>query len=729
MIQRLYKLRLWTLATLMLCATTAWSQPAAKPPAPPAAISPNEQLELETNPAVRAALELPRTEPKHYVSAILALVDLGRPELAAPILKELQGLNLSDDQRAQLVNEFGSHRMLQLSLAAALAPAGQQFADACMAAAATQARDPQRLARLVTDLTNPSAEVRHAATVDLAAAGQDGANAALIALASETDPQRRSAISTAVVRMDGIAARPLMAMLTTNDPALKFDVMRILTSLQVAQALPLIEAEQSGPGSPFAARSEQMLLDALRSTRQHVPAFPSDENDHSELWQWDDATKQLSLMKLPADEVQTIWAARLALALAQLRPENAAYRRQALVLGLEAATLFAQEAQDPAAPKLAANPQFEQLVAAADATTLNNVLVDSLKGNYANAAIVASKLLAKRGDPGVLLYATPQPAPLAEALVYPDRRVRYAALSAIMALNPPSAFPGASRVPETLGFFATSASGRRAVVAMPIADQATTLAGQLTKFGIDAQPATRGAAAVRLATQSADLDMVLVDVDIDAPGVRDVVFSLRSSPATGQVPIGLLATSERMEAAKQIAAEHENVIAFVRPQNDEGVTRIIEQLGQLSAREQISPQDRAAMGAQALTWLGELLARNQTFYDLRRQSPVIEAALYQPDLAQRAIGALALLGTPEGQRALLDYASRSSVPLDSRQQAAAAFQKSVARSGILLTEEEILRQYDRYNASSTADADTQKVLGTILDTLESLRAKSISRRN
>ena len=204
--------------------------------------------------------------------------------------------------------------------------------------------------------------------------------------------------------------------------------------------------------------------------------------------------------------------------------------------------------------------------------------------------------------------------------MYPDRRVRYAALSAIMALNPPSAFPGASRVPETLGFFATSASGRRAVVAMPIADQATTLAGQLTKLGIDAQPATRGAAAVRLATQSADLDVVLVDVDIDAPGVRDVVFSLRSSPATGQVPIGLLATSERMEAAKQIAAEHENVIAFVRPQNDEGVTRIIEQLSQLSAREQISPQDRAAMGAQALN-LARRAARSQPNF-LRSPAPV-----------------------------------------------------------------------------------------------------------
>jgi hypothetical protein len=135
------------------------------------------------------------------------------------------------------------------------------------------------------------------------------------------------------------------------------------------------------------------------------------------------------------------------------------------------------------------------------------------------------------------------------------------------------------------------------------------------------------------------------------------------------------------------------------------------------------------MAAQALIWLGQLLGREQSMYDFRRQAPVIEAALYRPELAERSVAALAFVGTPESQRSLVDFASRSSVPIDARQQAATAFQKSVAHSGILLTEEEILRQYDRYNASATADADTQKVLGTILDALESLRAKSMPRRN
>jgi hypothetical protein len=130
------------------------------------------------------------------------------------------------------------------------------------------------------------------------------------------------------------------------------------------------------------------------------------------------------------------------------------------------------------------------------------------------------------------------------------------------------------------------------------------------------------------------------------------------------------------------------------------------------------------MAKYAIAWLADLLARPGSFYDLHRVAPMIEAALYQPELAEKSIASLALLGTPVSQRALVDYASRASLPLAARQQAAAAFQQSVARSGILLTDEEMLRQYDRYNASATADADTQKVLSAILDTLESVRAKA-----
>ena len=161
------------------------------------------------------------------------------PELAAPILKELVDLNLNDDQR-RAVDDFGSHRLLQLARTAALAPAGAEFAEACLTAAEAKTRDPQRIAQLINQLTSPTAAARTAARVDLAASGEPAVVATLEALARETNPQRRSAIASAVVAMDPTAVDPLLGMLSTNDPTLRRGVIRILKAMNVTLAKPFI---------------------------------------------------------------------------------------------------------------------------------------------------------------------------------------------------------------------------------------------------------------------------------------------------------------------------------------------------------------------------------------------------------------------------------------------------------------------------------------------------------
>jgi len=686
----------------------------AQLPARPSAAAgaPTEQLAPETNPAVLAALELPRTEPKHYFSAVLSLVDLGRPELAAPILKELVGLNLDQEQEAALVNEFGSRRFLQLARVATLGPAARQFAEACMDAAAARAHDPRRLAKLIDDLNSPSATTRNAARFDLAAAGEPAVVATLEALARETDPQRRSAIAAAVVALDPSAVDPLLGMLSTTDPALRHDVIRILKAMHVTLARPFIAAASSS------ADAERLLDEAIGRNKRGMRSFATDENDTVALWHWDDDTKKLSSTRYPIDEAQTIWAARLALEYARLRPSDRLAQCQALVLGLEADGLVG-------GPR---SPEMDKLLSAADGDMLNMVLGAAMKHDFPLAATTVAAALGQRGDASTLYAFTPSPAPLADALDYPNRRVRFAALQAIVALDPQVSFPGASRVPEALGYFATGASQRRAVVAMPVADQATTLAGRLSSLGIEADPATRGGQAVAAAGRSADLEMVLVDIDVDRPGIRDVLYALRSEPATGQVPIGLLATKSRLDTAQRLASQHERVVAFPRPQSDAALNELITRIKAVSDREPATPQERAEMAGAALDWLGQLLARDHTFYDLRRQAPVVEAALYLPEFAARSANALALLGTPASQRALVNFASHRSVPIEARRAVARAFAESVERHGILLTSDEILRQYDRYNASAALDADTQAVLGSLLDTLESIRAQADARR-
>ena len=76
------------------------------------------------------------------------------------------------------------------------------------------------------------------------------------------------------------------------------------------------------------------------------------------------------------------------------------------------------------------------------------------------------------------------------------------------------------------------------------------------------------------------------------------------------------------------------------------------------------------------------------------------------------------MGTANSQKALVNTASRNSLELVSRQAAAQAFDRAVQKRHLMLTQKDILRQYDRYNASETLDKQTQQVLGGLLDSIE-----------
>jgi hypothetical protein len=112
------------------------------------------------------------------------------------------------------------------------------------------------------------------------------------------------------------------------------------------------------------------------------------------------------------------------------------------------------------------------------------------------------------------------------------------------------------------------------------------------------------------------------------------------------------------------------------------------------------------------------LAAGHPYDELLRGEAVAGQVVFVPELTEAALRVLARLGTASSQQMLVALASSGATELTIRRQAATAFAESVARVGPLLTTDEIALQFDRYNASETADAATQEVLGSLLDTLE-----------
>ena len=304
-----------------------------------------------------------------------------------------------------------------------------------------------------------------------------------------------------------------------------------------------------------------------------------------------------------------------------------------------------------------------------------------------------------------------------------DRRVRFAALQTIMQLDPKTGFPGASRVTTALGYFARTSGTPYTLLGDSRSARAATLSARLTTAGAEVVTASTGSELVSSASQSADVESILIDMDIRRPRVREVLYRLRREPTTAHLPYALIASPAELARARRLAQSDPLTHAALRPLDEESSARLLEKLRTQNPRERITPEQRTDQTIQALTWLVELSKRKEQLYDLGRQTTAVEASLGVRGLAKHAAPAVAILGRTSGQRALVRLASRPTSSEEDRRAAADAFQQAVKQHGLLLTTKEIAQQYDVYNASESADAASQQVLASILDTIENKTKK------
>jgi hypothetical protein len=221
-----------------------------------------------------------------------------------------------------------------------------------------------------------------------------------------------------------------------------------------------------------------------------------------------------------------------------------------------------------------------------------------------------------------------------------------------------------------------------------------------------------------------DFEFVLISDGIDNPGVREVLQQLRREPRTARLPIAVLAREENFDRMEQLTSTDPLSMTFTAPYEPVGMAFLISRLRERAGASYVTSEERMQQAAASLDALAALAAKPERygFYDLIAQQSAVERATATPRLNERAAQVLGLLATPAAQRWLVSLASQNNRAISQRQAAAKAFDAAVQRRGLLLTRDEILMQYDRYNASATRDQQTQQVLGAMLDSIESLAA-------
>ncbi len=689
------------------------------------------------DPAIEAILATRPASPSQWIRVGLALSELNRPELARQQFAQALGANLDAPQLAALGEEFGSGAFLKMAGRADLAPEGKKLADAVLGARIALARDPARIAAFVKDLQDPLVEKRERAVIGLQEAHEAAAGPLLAVLA---DPQRageHANVRAALVRLGGDAVHPLVAALDAPDPRIAGEAIRLLAALNAREAVPYLIAPALEEGRSeevrrAAGQAVQKLL-KVPAARRDGAAYLAQEarryferlqplsvgpSGGVEMWSWDDAARQPVVRNVTPEGVWLILAARFARDAYALAPSDNALRLLHLTTSLELAAY--RNGLDNPLPMDKGSPASR--AAQAGAETMERVLSFAMERNHVPAATAAARILGQidKSQAEGLLYRGPEPAPLVVATRHADRRLRFAAVEAIVRIQPSRAFPGASYVLDAVRFFAATTGSPRVLLGGPSRDESRRIGADLGRLGYQADLAVTGRELILSALDCPDYEMFFVDAGIDHPPIDFLLQHLRRDGRTAGIPVGVLARADHFDRADR-AVEHDPLAeAFARPHDETAVRYQVDRLLARAGKDRISHAQRQRQAAQALDWLAAWSGdpKSRSVYDLRRVEDVAVKALRARHLSAKAVALLGGLTSAEGQRALVDAASSPLEPLDLRNAAVAALVRATERDGILLTTEEIQRQYDRYNQSATLDADTQRVLGRILDVLE-----------
>jgi hypothetical protein len=261
---------------------------------------------------------------------------------------------------------------------------------------------------------------------------------------------------------------------------------------------------------------------------------------------------------------------------------------------------------------------------------------------------------------------------------------------------------------------------RRVLIGHPRAEQAQTLVGYMNELGYEGETAYTGRRLAEAAMTGTDYELLLISDAIDGPPVKDLVQWLRKDYRTARLPIGVMATSDDLFELRYAFEDDPLTIVFPRIFSSEAARMSVDNVLALAGRNHVDRVERLAQAQAALAAIGRLarMPEGYTLWNLLHYEPAVIAALDNPALATAAADVLGQFGTPASQTALVDFASQHSRPLGDRQAAASALTAAINTRGLFLTQQQIAQQYDRYNASERQDADTQVVLGAILDALE-----------
>jgi CheY-like chemotaxis protein len=718
-------------------------RPTAEPPAEtPAADAgtaepPANLLEIvRDNPVIDALLTSNPETPFELVRTVDLLLDLNRDDLAGSFVQQLLNLQLTDEQSYDLYKQAGSAVIFRIGDREALRPAGEQLARNVLDAANRYASDAERIRTLAESVVRTEDKYqRSLALGDLRLLGDTGAAVLIEKLADPAYEVYWPRIRQAVQLFGDAAEGPLMAALRSNSLKLRVEALYLLRYLKSPVAVESLMAalysvdsselqrkvaaaslEKISGRVPEAGECQERLYRAAHRYLLDTGSVTAGDEELRKWWRWDAGMRSFVPTWLTRRTVERTRAFGRAQDLVRLDPDMREYRLLYWVARLETAKLTGGLSRPLPASVLASF--VEQI--GDDSGLLREVLDLALTWKRIPAAIAACEIIGNSGQHLHLQARHGTVSPLVRALTFGSLRLTAAAAEAIFRIDPAESFSGSSDYLASLVYLSRSTGSKTALVGHVDLETAQSLSALTSRRGYVGRPEITSRGLFEQANHDPDLQLILITDRLPGPGYSELVQTLRSNPRTSRIPILLMVDPARLDRADRLAERYRDILVSPLVVNERVIARQIDNLEQGVDYVGASQPERAEYAVRALQYLAHYASHPERypFFDVLNQQERLLGGLASPARAADTCQVLGQLGTADAQSRLLEMVNNLQLPISLRRVAADSFAVAVRKRGLMLSRQQILRQYDRYNASAGEPAASQQILADVLDVLE-----------
>jgi hypothetical protein len=690
-----------------------------------------------------------------YWAAIKFELDVGKFDLAALFVKllvEKEPADPVDADLASIENVEGMAGFLRLTTIKKWSDHPpfqkeaeknvQKLLDRVTAAVDKSLSDPKRFAKFIPQLDAPTEEERAFAFGQINRAKERAASYLVEALDRNVGKPLHQRLVEAMVLFDAEVATGWLEALKAKDRPdaqnsdLRLTLLDIVSRRNEKRAIPYLWHMSAATMYPpqVNARARQVLAQLQKTDAsklppprialvelseryyQHKAKFPP--GDTVRIWPWNGTKLATSAEKMTVRQAEEVFGLRYAREALDL--DRTYLPAQIAFLNMTLDREYGRDLEQVLLKPMPAS--LQQLLGRIDADLLLRVLERGLDDGNVPVILAATQALGDRGEVRAARAAVGgAPQGVTRALYYPDRRVQFAAVKALLRM-PASPVPVASvRVVDVLRRFLAAGPTGKALVVYVTPERHGEIRQALKESSLEPLFAKNLKEGFPLAGGPGDVEVIFLDGSAGKE-LSYAITQIRADADQGNVPIFLVAAKENRYALEKFSERYRNVKVI-----SEGLLVMGEELkGQIESaiREAsgapIAAGERKEFKQVSLDYLWRMARNEIQGYDVRPAQEAVTQALNSPDTATEALEILSRLPGAEPQTRL------AGVVLDEgrdkmRIAAALELNRHVQKHGLLLNKTLVTELKSEYKNSADPQLKAQLAI-----TLGALRSSPVA---